>query len=326
MKLHQTRPRRRDGFTFIELMVAIAIILVLISLLVGAAVTALNKMDETNTRNDITTMQSGLAQFTTDFNLQGTAGGAPPSRLWLDETGQYSKPPTAGATGLTAAQLTQIGNDSLAYLKRVWPRLQFPVDWDGSGKAGDSSVVLEGEQCLVFWLGGQKTQSAGGYGMIGFSTDPTNPMSTSTTTRKGPYFQFNAQRLKPLASGGNYLYYLDTYGQLPYAYFSSGKSANSYSASVTLPNNTTVTTGYGTSDCPSLVSATGSAVLPYYQLSSSGSTTLVQFYKPDSFQIISAGKDTKFGPGGSWSASTGATGAGADDLANFYDAKLGAKQ
>jgi hypothetical protein len=115
----------------------------------------------------------------------------------------------------------------------------------------------------------------------------------------------------------------------PYAYFSSGTRSNGYNAYV----------GIG-SDCLSL--ATPQAILPspyngwptppgpplaYAQ--NTGQPTY-QYYKADTFQIISAGKDRVFGPGLYWVPSMGASGMsnagaapGVDDLTNFYDSKLG---
>src|SRR5262245_30860676 len=119
MRLQHTRPQRRDGFTFIELLVVILIILLLISLLTSAVITAMNKADEVKTRNEIQGLSASLVQFQSDFNLQNAP---PPSRLWLDETGTYTTPPT----GFTLAQVQQVGLDTVAYLGRVWPQLRNP--------------------------------------------------------------------------------------------------------------------------------------------------------------------------------------------------------
>ena len=57
-----------------------------------------------------------------------------------------------------------------------------------------------------------------------------------------------------------------------------------------------------------------------------------QYWNPRSFQIISAGPDKAFGPGGIpdvngvpalWGPGNPAVGAGEDDLSNFHDARLG---
>jgi hypothetical protein len=154
-------------------------------------------------------------------------------------------------------------------------------------------------------------------------------------TRKGPYIQFDNPRLAQLsvvypknkAAGAAFLVYLDPYRGQPYAYFSTGKTANNYLYYSSMDK---------LSDCSSLNSnLAGPPPAPFpYQQTPSG-TTPVQFYKPDTFQIISAGKDLAFGPGGYWVPSLGAGGMntatpsaakGVDDITNFYDSKLGTKQ
>jgi hypothetical protein len=211
--------------------------------------------------------------------------------------------------------LIQLSTDSKQYLIKVWPRLATgnaaqpvqQVDWNGNNIIDKAPTVLEGQQCLVLFLGGARASSGA---FIGFSTDGTKPMDTTNPTRKGPYFQFDVARVQPQNSFPQQ--YVDPYGTA-YAYFSSGKGANLYD----------VYTGLGSHDCPSLGN-----IQPYFQ--QGGANPAKQFYNPDTFQIISAGKDQKYGPGGLWVSTMGTGGmatagalTGADDLTNFYDAKLG---
>jgi hypothetical protein len=52
----------------------------------------------------------------------------------------------------------------------------------------------------------------------------------------------------------------------------------------------------------------------------------ISFYRPHTVQVISAGKDGIFGPGGEWSPETAAKDAGPrgqDDLSNFHVDLLG---
>jgi prepilin-type N-terminal cleavage/methylation domain-containing protein len=162
------------------------------------------------------------------------------------------------------------------YLQTLYP--QAPPNW--------APGPLQGHQCLVFFLGGLQQ----GGGCYGFSSNPQNPMAAPTAgeIRKGPFFDFNATRLKP-----NYGGYLDIYGVQPYAYFSTNGTINSYNPA----------------DC--------SLTAPYYY--SAGN-----YVKPDSFQIISAGANMVFGPGGQWTpGSVPAQGsAGGDDIANFATGRL----
>jgi hypothetical protein len=127
---------------------------------------------------------------------------------------------------------------------------------------------------------------------LGFSTNPTNPCA-STTTRIGPFYEFQTNRLGIRA--GSHLSCRDAYGQW-LAYFCSGRTPN----------------GYG-SHCPSL------SVSPYLEATG-------RYHKPNSFQIISAGRDNTFGPGGTtWTPATAASinANGRDDQCNFYEKALG---
>ena len=102
---------------------------------------------------------------------------------------------------------------------------------------GTHGYILEGHQCLVFFLGGLPVvDSSGNYGVSGFSKDPTNPftniLSTNGTNRTPPMFEFVPSRLfadpsDPFSSGVPGYY--DSLGNAPgvasgrnfYAYFSA---------------------------------------------------------------------------------------------------------
>ena len=94
---------------------------------------------------------------------------------------------------------------------------------------------------------------------------------------------------------------------MAYAYFSSGTAQNKYDAYSALGH-----------DCNSLTT-----MAPYFNQPTAGGA--YQFYHPDTFQIISAGRDKNFGPGGQWTSADGASMGvgGMDNISNFYDAKLG---
>jgi prepilin-type N-terminal cleavage/methylation domain-containing protein len=304
MRLHRSRPPRRGGFTLIELLVVIAIIAILISLTTASVFWVFVKMDEVKTRTELNQMQSAVKQFESDFNISKP----PPGRLMLDESGVYDAAAYPGYANFTPAQqaaLQRVALDSKNYIRSVWPRIQYPIDWNGDNVRDpntgalipNSIVILEGQQSLVFWLGGVVVNGT----PTGFSTDTTNPVRQGGN-RKGPYFQFDPRRLQ--AAGGGFPQYLDPYGALPYAYFSSGKGQNHYGDYADI--------GY---DCPSL------GVSPYFD-------TAGHYHHPDTFQIISAGRNKQFGPGGQWSPSTGAAigPAGRDDISNFYDKLMGTQQ
>ncbi len=224
-----------------------------------------------------------------------------PSRVKLSETGAY---PDRDRPGTLDA-------DSVAYLARLWPELPLGpgsrIDWNGDGRA-EGDWELEGDECLVYFLGGIPDKAGATPFCLGFSANPRNPAAPGGQ-RVGPFFEFRSHRLRDL-HGRGFLSYLDAYGRRPYAYFSAYGAPNGYGR-------------YGGTDCASL------GVWPYAE----ALDPAPRFLNPRSFQIISAGLDGKFGPGTKdaatvWtSAQAGATPAeGRDDQSNFYDKLLGVPQ
>src|SRR5437879_2843309 len=104
---------RRAAFTLVELMVVIAIIIVLASLLLAAVFKALDLANEAATRTEVTQISASNESFKTKYQA-----GYPPSRLVLcKQKANYFLP--------SGAYKSQLHQDSLEYLQRVWPRL----DW-----------------------------------------------------------------------------------------------------------------------------------------------------------------------------------------------------
>jgi len=335
MKLNDQKTPR-SGFTLIELLVVIAIIAVLMSLTAAAVMKFLQKGPEVKRRSDISQLQSAIAQFKAKFGVDYL-----PSRFALrSNITQYTQPANTAPDNLD--------RDSVLFLRKMFSDRvgldssgnAIPLAWNGYDANGapilipdGQRVVLTGDQCLVFFLGG-----------ITYGTPPdcqgfcSSAPTTSTITalrnptqaggdRIPPFYKFESKRLvrlvqqsdgsywyvdpsgtptfkaalQPPASPNDFYSYADPYGT-PYAYFSSYKLTNGYAR-------------YGNSDCVNL------GVSPYQS-----STNPVKYYNPNSFQIISAGPDKVFGPGGLWTAGTSTTAAGtADDMANFADALLGAQ-
>ena len=270
--MHQRSTHRsvRSGFTLVELMVVILIISVLSALLTMAVSRGIGAAKRTRNRVEISQLAAAVDAFKAYYKVDYI-----PSRIYLSESGN-------GYAGGVQAE-------SLAYLQRLWPRLSFPVDWNGNHKfdtAGNANDLpgnpngdffLEGDQCLVFFLGGIPIRDTGVPACTGFSTNPVNPAAHVTPgggSSKPPFYEFDSSRLvssssrktKPFSS--LMLSYLDTYGT------SDGNG---------------IRNGYnhqGSVDCLSL------GLFPYAQ---SGT----QYLNPSGFQIISAGADMTFGPGSS---------------------------
>jgi prepilin-type N-terminal cleavage/methylation domain-containing protein len=320
MRLHRTPVRRRGGFTLIELLVVMAIIAVLVSLTTAGVMAAYDRLSEVQCRNEISGLEGSLKQFQGDFNNPGW----PPSVIWLDGSGPTAYQNAPAGTPYNAAGLQQLAIDSQAYLRKVWPHINIAggIPWNSGIKGRSNNVILEGEEALVFWLGGAQDPTTGAF--IGFSADTTNPMNPNANIkRKGPYFQFPTARVGTSPTGSGFPMFYDSYSSgtpafpkdKPYLYFSSGKTANGYNAYAAASPNPPVY------DCRTIIN-----IGPYSQPAGAGQA--VQYYHPDTIQIVSAGKNRAFGPGGAWSGlnPTAIGAAGADDLTDFAQRKMGAPQ
>lgn len=183
---------------------------------------------------------------------------------------------------------------SLSYATRIWPRVpDFSVlPWPGTG-------TLDGDQCLVFFLQGPATSKNG------FSANPANPLAAGGT-RVGPFFEFPDARLIKRPGASDFYSFADSYA---------------------IPNNNTKTKpylyfvayqdGYHPADA---ITVGGVTVSPYC------TGAPVRYYNRNSFQIISAGANYKFGSGGTWAPGGPGwptTADGFDDFSNFHPGKLG---
>lgn len=309
----------RAGFTLVELLVVIFIIAVLISLTAAAVMRVRDKGPEIRARNDITGLSAAINAFHTDFQVDYI-----PSAIILREDGRYGDNPIPA--------LRQLEINSENYLKKLWPRLAVAgrtmmappnsrtalpgggLDWNGNGLPDfDQAFVLEGDQCLVFFLGGIQTPpTTNPPGVLGFSNNRTDPTrgSGASAARKGPFYEFQSDRLAYFAVGSTpfgvpgavraqFFSYRDAWGNAPYAYFSSRSLLAGGS-------------GYNPSDCACLTMTSH-----YY--TSSGAL------ERSGFQIISAGRNGQFGTGGLFDPAfgLGENLPGSDDFANFHPMALG---
>lgn len=195
---------------------------------------------------------------------------------------------------------TRIDQPGFAVLKQMYPRWSPALLPDMVTIAPSSALAgagitppLVGIQCLIYFTTGPTN--------TGWAIDGPYAPGPTASTKKGPYFEYGGV---PFAVP----YQLkDPFGT-PYAYFVSsigGKYA---------PTTQTLTNSEGVN----------STVAPYQ------SGLPLKFVNSDSVQIISAGADKLFGPGGTtWTPGAGSYDQGfigADDMANFYGGKqLGAE-
>jgi prepilin-type N-terminal cleavage/methylation domain-containing protein len=324
MRLSPRTPAARRGFTLIEMMVVIAVIAVLVGLLMAALFGVFSRGPATQDRADISGMTAALQNFKAKYKIY------PPSRILLANNlavynNNISDPLVA---------------ESLRVLSIMFPNMNWSnVDWSNGlgmpnlkiGNATVKAVILEGDQCLVFFLGGLPGPSNS---VAGFSTSPTNPTAaTAPGGERIKFFDFKVDRLAS-AHGNVFLSYntpYDTDYRRPYAYFSVGRRGPNDYNSVWVSTATKLGTGLGrlsasyqNSDCTTL------GVTPY--ASAWSATNPPTFINPESFQLISAGPDGLFGPGTTSAATVwtltstaGVPNSGKDDISNFSDRVLGAQ-
>lgn len=320
---------QRPGFTLIELMIAITIIAMLAGLLVVAVQGARTAAFGAAVKTEINDLSAAIDSFHAKYNAY------PPSAIILSED------PTAW----TATQLAE--------LQRIWPQfspLSIDTDADGTpGESGDDGIdfngdgditdiiELDGSECLAFFLGGvmatdvmapsstaqngTPTGSAGPpitWGPLGFGKNPVNPFTRSTAARVGPFFEFDAARLKDTRDGtvasstgaDSMPSYLDGNPDqtTPYAYFRSTPIGGySYPAGISpmcpVDNDT---------------STLASAYLDAAGLAHNAKT----------YQLISPGLDGIFGLGGTYTSEDGVGGeanrrAETDNISNFSGGVFG---
>ncbi|MFL5241413.1 MAG: type II secretion system protein [Gemmataceae bacterium] len=307
MKLSTIHPARRSAFTLIELLVVMTILALLVALLAAGVFKALNKVADTRNVRELRDLRTGIVNFQNKYKI-----GWIPSRIRLRNDLAYDT--SLNASGQPNSPLDY---DSASYLSTVWHNLTAPVTWNPN--TTNTDVTLEGDQCLVFFLGGTQGTVGGVNACVGFSTNSKQPTAVGGD-RVEPFFDFQSDRLttKFDSAGTGYFSYLDAYGKAPFAYFSSYKKGGGYNRYFATLN---------ASDCSRL------AVWPY--------NDGIKYQNSDTFQIISAGRDGVFGQGSNLTVSPAPTWtpakadssaalqnganakAGFDDMADFYDSMLG---
>ena len=319
----RSRSRNRAGFTLIEMVIVLGIILLLAALFLGAVMKVMGMAPEVQTRTEISELEVALKAFMSDYGLDKP----PPSLLMLKEDMAYN---TANPLDL----------QSVTFLKKMFGKnlnaTGTGIDWNGDGQivAGPTGwYTLEGEMALVFYLSGipnnwERTNLGADLRGLGFSVNNNNPAADTglavahmgAGNRKGTYYTFPANRLVTASTYSTatsslspfFYVFVDPWksrigGPKPYAFFSSGGANNLYN-----PYKAA-----GITDCLTI------GANAWYTAAVAGVPSAYE--NPNTYQILSAGRDGTFGDGNYIGGTTG-TGPGHDDQANFSSRILGANQ
>ena len=305
------RPTRRPraGFTIIELLMVILIIGILAALLIPAIQAAMARARETEVLTEIKGLEKGILDF------KGRYGVDPPSFIVLYEQGAATGNDPSWAGDSTSPAHYRA---SRAIIRQIWPDFDFNTlgdpstntnTWPGNPTAGNNSldlngngteddvILLNGAECLVFFLGGVTEypvalpNNPNGWAPLGFSANPQYPFARGGN-RFGPFVTFDPARLvdlDPVPDGMPE--FLDTLSgqELPYQYLSSyeGRGYQPYGL-----NNTP-------GDADDELGVGFGLTRIYYQsppfLLSDPIPTNARPFNPDTFQIISPGRDFEFG-------------------------------
>jgi prepilin-type N-terminal cleavage/methylation domain-containing protein len=253
--------------------------------------------------------------------------------------------PVTGVTGGSYdISLGELAARSLRILRKMYPtaylgpyaagadvrHIGYWPDFNGNGGIGPDTgmIYLEGDECLVFFLGGIPLMASGSsgtsFGMTGFGRDPKAPFTnagivvsaSSSSNRTNPSYEFRADRLAD-DDGDGMPGYLDPNASkgigVFYAYFASYGAAGydpndcNYSDSSDLTIGNKFRIGLPLAGLPAGNPPDTASVAPNPYTSSpptpSSPNQPASYVNPNSFQIISAGGDGFFGPGGQWSSS-----------------------
>lgn len=306
----------RKGFTLVEMLVVTIIISVLIALLLPAIAAAYRRARESTVTAELNSLSTALASY------KATHGCYPPSRILLCEDGNYfTKGPNFTLTPTQTALIPR----SISYLRKIYPRVQvntyqtsqtFWYDFNGDGVLSPP-VILQGHECLPFFLGGVPQQAGvGKWFLSGFCTSPVNPFQSpsNAVNRTKPDYDFDNGRLTD-SDGNGFPSYLDSYGGPSdpgnIAYFSGyeGQGYDPDDINLSEPDDAlTYFTTNGvfpsgndpTSSNASNTPGFASSPSPNPYLQSSINSTQASWWKAQTFQLFTSGRDREFGIGGSY--------------------------
>src|SRR5262249_54534629 len=129
----------------------------------------------------------------------------PPARIVLSQVpdGGVGAAPAGsyrwGADPTQPPEIRQLFLNSIEYLQAIFPGVDLSNTrvfnlWSGVNSPTQTQewYVLEGEEAIVYFLGGMRS---GGSKALGFNTDKTSPTQITGGARLGPFFEFDEGRV-----------------------------------------------------------------------------------------------------------------------------------
>jgi len=266
---HHTNDVRRPVFTIGTNLAIISVMLGECFLVVQSVSVPISGVRLARVRSEIESFKASITQFKVRF------GTNPPSGMMLYESIDGWKSDAR----------------SRAFVRRLWPQFDFTRNRDINNDGDtEDAIRLSGAECLVFFLGGVHPtvsnaghQASDQFCLTGFSKNPLAPFSGGGS-RDGPFFEFHENRLTDVDGDGCFEYRAPLVStKAPYLYFSSYDGA-----------------GYRKDDCA--IYLPGDARNPTDLYYKDKDSTVP--YNSDSFQIICAGVDDRFGAGGHFAPET----------------------
>lgn len=314
--------KMKRAFTLVELLVVLVIIGILVALLLPAINAAVVRAQEAAVSSEINGLSTALVSFNT------VHGCYPPSRILLMEDGDYTPANIKAKMGTVSnvAAAIALTPRSMTYIRKIWPRVQVSatspqtglfLDFNGNGVL-DPPIIINGSECLPFFLGGQPQRGpTGKWSLTGFSKNPANPLVglTLAPSRTRSDYDFDNGRFVDLDNNG-YPEYVDSFGGIAnpgvFAYFSSyeGQGYDCDDINLTEPDDSgtypATNAAFQTSNDPTASNVTntiGYASSPSPNPLVNGnplSTNSLAYWKPQSFQLFTSGRDRQFGVGGQY--------------------------
>lgn len=209
--MRRANASRRGGFTLIEMLVVILIIILLVGLLLPAVQKARDAAMRAQTKSDIAGVGTAIENFKATYDVKYI-----PTFFILAK--DYNPRPNESPEWVAALR------ESREFYAKVWPKAFIPGFPGQTPVANDVfRICLDGNQCLVFFLGGvpPATSPAAPPNDVlpwpasfqgnrsGFWNSPTSPFAqsqplaltngqtspTQANQGKAPFFDFNPKRV-----------------------------------------------------------------------------------------------------------------------------------